>query len=368
MNRGRVVLGCLVSLVALATGCSLITSLDGLSGGAPTQDGGDGGAILPDAAADTGPGVDAAADAFVVTKPRVWRQLSVPGPPAVHSARMAYDEMRKKTILYGGRGPATTTDTWEWDGVAWTKGTTSANPGARNSAGLAYDSTRGVVMLYGGSDGTPDPWQLDATGWKSSGTSPTSPDVRYSSAMAFDRARGVMVVFGGIHFGAMGTNNGETWEWSSSTGFVNRNPPLSPPARHANVLVYDSARSRVIAYGGNGEGSLGDTWEWDGTSWMQRTPALSPPPRRGACAAFDAARKATVVFGGRPPDTNVKGLNDTWLWDGTTWTKGPDGPQGRSSCAMAYDSAHDQIVMFGGSPGHVGMMPPASVNDTWVFE
>ena len=359
MTRARVVLGL---LVAFATGCSLITSLDGLSGGATPPsgaEGGDGGTLLVDGASEASPGADTGTDAPVVTKPRVWRQLSVPGPPAVHSARMAYDEMRKKTVLYGGRGATTKTDTWEWDGAVWTKGTTAANPGARNSPGLAYDSTRGVVMLFGGSDGTPDPWQLDGTGWKSSGTSPTSPDVRYSSAMTFDRARGVLVVFGGLHFGAMGTNNGETWEWSPATGFVNRSPQVSPPARHANVLVYDSARSRVVVYGGHGDNPLGDLWEWDGAAWTQRTPALSPPARRGACAAFDAARKTMVLFGGRSPNDNSQGLDDTWLWDGATWSQGPKGPQGRSSCAMAYDVDHDQIVMFGGSPMHLNMMPPA---------
>jgi hypothetical protein len=33
-------------------------------------------------------------------------------------------------------------------------------------------------------------------------------------------------------------------------------------------MAYDQARSEVVLFGGNGPGALGDTWTWDGTTWV----------------------------------------------------------------------------------------------------
>jgi hypothetical protein len=379
MGGRRIARGALVAGgafgVAFAASCSLVTSLDGLSGGpvTPGLEGGPTDAGLDASGANDatagGDGSSGGPDAS--TKPRAWRQLAVTGPPPLHSARMVFDEARGKIVLVGGgNAMATSNDTWEWDGTAWSSPSITTKPTATVGPGLAYDSTRHVTMLFAGADGTSDPLEWDGGPiWRSSGASATSPNVRNSTTMTYDRARNVLVVFGGLRQGSPSSDNGETWEWSASAGFVNRMPALSPPARRANVLVYDTARARVVAFGGivNGSGQ-NDLWEWDGASWLQRTPTLSPSPRRGACGAYDSARQVTVIFGGRPTDTDKSGLDDTWAWDGTAWKQGPAGPAGRSSCAMAYDSKHDQIVMYGGSPGHIGTAPSMSVAETWVYE
>src|SRR5262249_12382183 len=53
--------------------------------------------------------------------------------------------------------------------------------------------------------------------------------------------------------------------------------------------------------------------------WMHAAPATTPPGRYDAGMAFDSARNRTVLFGG--VDVNFNGLNDTWEWDGSTWTQ-----------------------------------------------
>jgi hypothetical protein len=352
----------------LAASCSLVTSLDGLSGGATRFDGGGASdalvadANVEDSTAD-GPGTPS-------TKPRTWRKLSVTGPPALHSARMVFDEARGKAVLVGGGNSvnADNADTWDWDGTAWSRATLTATPTTRKSPALAYDSARHVTMLFAGAGGTPDPWEWDGSAtWKSSGTSATTPDVAYAAAMTYDRKRNVLVVYGGLDTAAMSKDEGHTWEWSATSGFVDRKPSLSPPPRHANVLVYDEARARVVAFAGSDGDVRNDLWEWDGTTWVQLTPPLSPPARRGACAAYDSVRKVTVVFGGRPNAVDTA-LDDTWEWDGKTWTRGPAGPSGRSSCAMAFDSARNQIVMYGGSPRHPQSGPADVLSQTWVYE
>jgi hypothetical protein len=56
-----------------------------------------------------------------------------------------------------------------------------------------------------------------------------------------------------------------------------------------------------------------DTWSWDGTTWTQLQPATAPPGRAGQAMATGSQ---LVLFGGY---TGSGYLNDTWVWDGSTW-------------------------------------------------
>jgi hypothetical protein len=279
---------------------------------------------------------------------------------------MAFDEARGKAVLYGGANPTQTSDTWEWDGAAWSRVQVDTAPSRRLSPGLAYDSARQVTMMSGGSNTTPDPWEWNGTAWRSSGVSSSWPNVAYSTAMTYDRSRAVLVTFGGVH-ASVDTSSSATWEWSPEVGFVQRKPAHSPGPRRAHVLAYDAARSRVVLFGGSDGNLLNDTWEWDGTDWTQRRPTFSPPARKAPCSAYDSVRRVIVIFGGREGD-DAKALADTWEWDGTTWRQGATGPSARSSCAMAFDSARNQVVMYGGSPRHVGKNPSEVSDETWVYE
>ncbi|MDQ3244615.1 MAG: hypothetical protein M3Q09_12880, partial [Gemmatimonadota bacterium] len=51
-----------------------------------------------------------------------WRQHSGPGPDARAMGYLAYDKMRARVVLFGGRTgypDGDLADTWEWDGAAW---------------------------------------------------------------------------------------------------------------------------------------------------------------------------------------------------------------------------------------------------------
>ena len=69
-----------------------------------------------------------------------------------------------------------------------------------------------------------------------------------------------------------------------------------PIARYDHGMAYDSARSRVVMFGGYF--ALAETWEWDSVTWTLRSPATSPPGRHAAAFAYDARRGRTVLFGG----------------------------------------------------------------------
>jgi hypothetical protein len=42
-------------------------------------------------------------------------------------------------------------------------------------------------------------------------------------------------------------------------------------------MAYDAAHGEVVLFGGAGEGVLNDTWIWDGTTWTEQHPSTVPP-------------------------------------------------------------------------------------------
>jgi hypothetical protein len=65
---------------------------------------------------------------------------------------MAYDNARHRVILFGGaKGSLGLGDTWEWDGVSWTKVATTG-PSPRIYSAAAYDGVSRTVVLFGGDD------------------------------------------------------------------------------------------------------------------------------------------------------------------------------------------------------------------------
>src|SRR5262249_51475072 len=142
--------------------------------------------------------------------------------------------------------------------------------------------------------------------------------------MAFDSARNVTVLFGG--YGAGGAVLGDTWEWNGSSWTQRQGN--APPARFNHGLAYDSARHVCVLVGGVNSGSnpvpFQDTWEWNGSAWTQRVVA-GPTSYGAAWLAYDASRGATVAHGqlGASP-----GHDETWEWNGTLWTERANGGNG----------------------------------------
>ncbi len=109
-------------------------------------------------------------------------------------------------------------------------------------------------------------------------------------------------------------------------------------------------------FGGKGQsGALQETWVWDGTNWTKLSPAASPPAQGDPCMTYDAARGQVVLFASD---------GSTWVWDGSNWMqKSPfSSPQARSDAAMAYDAVHSQVLLFGGRSA------AGSFQDTWLWD
>jgi hypothetical protein len=151
-----------------------------------------------------------------------WSQAATDGPPARGMAAMVFDSARNIEVLFGGMscGPDARRfdDLWEWDGVQW-RGVeqTGERPPGRNSFAMAYDQVRREVVLFGGldADNRPlgDTWLWNGGRWRrQEGEGPSPRDL---TEMAFDAARGVTVLFGGDSNTDQGAL-GDTWEWDGS--------------------------------------------------------------------------------------------------------------------------------------------------------
>jgi hypothetical protein len=217
-------------------------------------------------------------------------------------------------------------------------------PLAREGHAMAHDpSTGGFVLLGGrhhGASGLSDTWLCDASGWRQVFPS-TTPPPRWNNAMATDTARGRVVMFGG---GGGPGYLGDTFEWNGTDWVLRTLSGPSPRVGHA--MAYDSVRGRVVLFGGsNNSGRLGDTWTWDGTTWNQETPVNSPDSRSDHSMAFDPANSRVVLFGGYG---SAGLIDDTWSWNGVDWVQSTPsiGVPIESNSSMVFDALHQQMLLF----------------------
>ena len=328
--------------------------------------------ISPDAAldGDSGPDVDVAGDAPLPTETRWLETLSQDSTPdEAGGASLVFDTEWSRLVLMGGLGPYGYV--WTLDGTQWTKiRPTDGTFGQRASFGAAYDAERHRLVVFGGEtpEGMSDETlEWDGIAWHLAAT--TAPTGRGSPAMTYDSSRHQIVLFGGTDgrsaFADTWTYDGTTWTRMDPTGSV-------PPGRSSGQAVFDSVRERVVLFGGLGpsSGHLNDLWEWDGARWTEITqPSPRPSARRHHQLAYDSARQRVVLFGGSNTAANTNSLSDLWEWDGTRWTEVESAglaPEGKHWHAMAYDPMGRRTVVFGGVTAHRG--GSALAPETWAWD
>lgn len=177
----------------------------------------------------TGSNKSALGDTYVWTQANGWATQAQFGatPPARTMIAMATDPVRRKVVLFGGRGASgSLQDTWEYDidGTSgWRQRTASFNPPARFGHAMFYDSARDTVVMLGGTGDDPsstfgDAWEWDgAAGTWSILPATTSFEPRAGAVAFFDAARGQSVVFGGLAYrqaGAAVVTYGDTWAFT----------------------------------------------------------------------------------------------------------------------------------------------------------
>ncbi len=317
-----------------------------------------------------------------------WTQLTFSGsqPNARNSHTAIYDPHHQRMVVWAGSGgpvgggpylsdvgsvSLSGDPTWTQVTPIWTP------PVARSFASAVYDSSRARMIVFGGAMSgiaRNDVWTLSLVGmpaWSELVTSGTPPNPREYQSMIYDSARDRLVVFGGWD----GTNHiyrNDVWalSLSGSPTWTQLLPEGAPPhSRGFHQAIYDPAMDRMVVFGGyDNTNYYNDAWELTlaGTPrWTQLAPGAAPSARTGATAIYDPDRRRMVVFGGYTGSGVA--LNDTWvlsLSGSPVWTQlSPGGtlPVGRVWHSAVYDQVRDRMVVFAGSAGC------CQANDTWAL-
>lgn len=271
--------------------------------------------------------------------------------------------------------------------AAWTEVFPTTIPTGRSGITGCSDLTG--MLVFGGKNAAwlNQLYRFDAlTGdWTNLAPTGTLPSGRNNYAAAYDLARGVLVVYGGNAGGTANANiSGETWEWNSTTNtWANRTPAApvygtnTPPQLTVSRMVYDLGRGHSLLFGGQGNTTTAavetnQTWTWDGATWTRLLPANSPPPRRSHVMAYNPRNGTSLVWGGVATTGGTVYRGDTWQWDGTNWTQIPTTtvPYANATYAastlngLVYDELRDRFVLTSGI--YTGTLPTAS--DTYEFD
>ncbi|MFA6044363.1 MAG: kelch repeat-containing protein [Phycisphaerales bacterium] len=282
-----------------------------------------------------------------------WSKRNVAGPSARSQHVMTYDASRQRTVLFGGQGFGEATETWEWDGAAWTQDSPANSPPAILGAALGYDGVNGRVILVGGTfaeNGQPNPdcWSFNGTTWTNLG-SLNGPALRSYAATTYDSARGRLVLFGGVSTSTF-EDLSETWEFDGTQWEPVAFGPVSFSGLRPS-LAFDSVRARLVLSGAFNNPS--GTYEFDGLDWVE---VASTTPGAGLPVAYSAAAGHVVQLQAAP--------SQTWSWDGAAWTRlGPISIPALNGHSLTYNAATGKAMLFGGTTflGNTS-------GDLWSFE
>lgn len=269
------------------------------------------------------------------------------------------------TFAFDGCGATCRPETPQWAKVVTTK-----VPDPREHAAMAYDTARELFVLFGGTKGPAGPlaqlddtWIYDGHAWQEL-TPSFSPAPRNGHALAYDAKRDRTVLFGGVGGNPQASSFDDMWQWNGTTWVETPHSATWPSSRVFATMAYDSARDVVVMFGGTHLTTLinldlDDTWEWDGATWTERTPTNRPPTQTGHAMAYDPSRGVIVMVGQEPANPRAV----VWEFDGTTWQRKARAvaPPARDFATVGYDSAQRAIVYAFGQATTV-------LGDAWSWD
>lgn len=204
-----------------------------------------------------------------------------------------------------------------------------------------------------------DTFEWDGQRWQFRDAS-VSPGRRMWHQMVYDPANAaVMCLFGSVNDRYNNNWWPDQWIWNGET-WKQVFPALMPSVRLAHSMAADPVSKKVVLFGGWASLSgpvLDDTWEWDGKSWTPLTPTVSPFGRGGAALDYCGATGRMVLFGGGSPVQSW--MDSTWEWDGASWLQYSGvAPAPRHYAAMCETPWNGHVLLHGGG---------AAGNDTWEW-
>ena len=250
--------------------------------------------------------------------PSGWHRLVTTDEPSLRlSPAMVWYPPGGYVLLFGASvipGSRPPTDTWKWDGLAWTQLHPLHAPSEADSPSIAYDpiSRRAILSggVYGPSTGGPAPvetWTWDGQDWSLQRTAHT-PDYGQLT-LAFDPVTQHVVMTGIQAGGPNGTSLPQMWSWDgqmwSGVG------PAVPKSTWQ--IVADPGTNHVLAIT-----AYPGTWEWSGMGWQRLEPDGANNLTPGAAVTWDPA-VGRVVETGVTHDGKTF-TDEVFGWDGMHWS------------------------------------------------
>jgi len=346
-----------------------------------------------------------------------WTKIGGDGP-AVTKPILAYDAARNQIIMLAlDPNAATLMYAYDASSGAWNQVKPTTLPGCVNEGQMVYQPSSQTVVYTGGvcatteGEGADTTYEWDGTNW--SNVKLVSADTRvFGAAMAFDAGRNQTTLFGGSPVAGLPVN--DTWVYNQQNWF-SLSDGSRPAARSLYAFVTDPVNNTIWLYGGSDQAIVySDLWRYDNGQWQQVTDATTPTTCLTPSAAFDTDRnklvmvcanadlwefdgttwtshtglkhspsthvwqsvtydptiKKTVLFGGfTGQSTTCCYSNETWLWDGTSWTQQKNHPPtARALTMMWYDPNLKKDVIYGGVGQITSSDRISRYDDMWTFD
>ena len=309
-----------------------------------------------------------------------WAEIA---PPARAGHASAYDVQHRRLIVFGGKvdGPLRN-DVWvlslsgqpRWDRLR----PAGEPPSPRSGSAAAYDELRDRLLLFGGRDTSGQPlddlWELTFHGrpaWSRIGASGPHPAARWRATLTHDPVGARFILYGGqrdyfTRLGDAWTLSPERLEWRPLE--VSGEPPL---ARCAHSAVYCPDLNGILVFGGEVRTSLADCPQcrrnqetaeiWflrlgSNPAWrsLKATSTEGPCEMQGQVAAWDESGHRMLVFGGGN-FWRACAVSYATVWSlsvpDLAWTRlTPDAPWPRARCFAAafFDPATRSLYVHGG--------------------
>jgi hypothetical protein len=294
-----------------------------------------------------------------------WAQL-VPDPgaaPAVRElASVLYDPVGRRLIVFGGQTySGDLNDVWAFDldQPGWTNITPASGPApvGRFTHNAVYDHANRRMLVWSGQGSGAflnDVWafDLEAHTWSAFAPPPPMPNIRYGTAAVFDPIARHLVTYAGFtdqgRFGDVWRFDADGVAWTDVTPAGG-----GPGVRCLHSASRDIRDHRMIMYGGQRSGPLGDLWALDLASgqWSELAAPGAPPGRFFATQAYDSIRHRVLIFGG---NLGSSFSNEVWTFDldPVAWqvlTPTGSAPSPRQGATATYIVEEDRLVVFGGN-------------------
>lgn len=277
-----------------------------------------------------------------------WTELTVTGTiGGVVGHAMTYDPARSETLLFGGSEFGfDRNDTLRYRDGRWLRAPSSSTPGGRSLMVFETDPESGTIWMFGGLNALGDLWRYRFGNWERV-VAPNQPSTCIFPAGTWDSDRDRLVIV---------CNDSSVHEWDGAEWKSFSNLDRKPPIAQWRMFEYDPKLKRSVLYGGGISQSSyysNETWTWNGSTWTKVDSRKHPGYRGLSMMFFDETRQQIVLYGGIgriDREGRLVRFADTWTFDGKDWVELPNvsSPPARYGALLGRDPETGLVHMFGG--------------------